>query len=53
MSLRRNGVLVHDDIEITGPNDGGAETAVGGPLQDHGDPVAEVRYRSIWLEPLA
>lgn len=55
VSLRWNGVLVHDDIEITGPTGGGAtETAAAGPirLQDHGDPAANVRYRTIWIEPL-
>ncbi|QGN49624.1 DUF1080 domain-containing protein [Micromonospora sp. WMMC415] len=55
VTVRWNGVLVHDDVEITGPTGGGAaETAAGGPirLQDHGDPGANVRYRNIWIEPL-
>ncbi|MBU8855830.1 MULTISPECIES: DUF1080 domain-containing protein [unclassified Micromonospora] len=55
MSLRCNGVPVHDDTEVTGPRGGGAaETATGGRLrlQDHGDPGADVRQRSNWREPL-
>ncbi|MDG4800051.1 hypothetical protein [Micromonospora sp. WMMD980] len=52
MSLRCNGVPVHDDTEVTGPRGGGAaETATGGRLRlrDHG---ADVRQRSSWREPL-
>ncbi|WP_199435028.1 family 16 glycoside hydrolase [Qaidamihabitans albus] len=48
-----NGVTVHDDVAIDGPTGGGAPE---GPsfgairLQDHGN---DVRYRNIWIEPLA
>ncbi|MFI7219926.1 family 16 glycoside hydrolase [Micromonospora maritima] len=55
VTVRWNGVLVHDDVPISGPTGGGAaESAAGGPirLQDHGDPGANVRYRNIWIEPL-
>ncbi|GAA3767391.1 family 16 glycoside hydrolase [Micromonospora maritima] len=55
VTVRWNGVLVHDDVPISGPTGGGAaESAAGGPirLQDHGDPGANVRYRTIWIEPL-
>ncbi|MFI7578641.1 family 16 glycoside hydrolase [Micromonospora sp. NPDC049497] len=56
VTVRWNGTLIHDDVEITSPTGGGAaETASGGPirLQDHGDPGANVRYRNIWIEPLS
>lgn len=52
VSVRWNGVLVHDDVEIPrhtllgdpeGPEDGPVV------LQDHG---SRVRFRNVWLEPL-
>ena len=49
-----NGVVVHNNIEIPGSTGGGAaESAALGPirLQDHGDAGANVRYRTIWIEP--
>jgi len=48
-----NGVLVHDNVALSGSTAGGIpETSDAGPirLQDHGHPV---RYRNIWLVPLA
>jgi hypothetical protein len=51
-----NGAVVHNDIEINGSTGGGAaESPAVGPirLQDHGDPGANVRYRNIWIEPVA
>ncbi|MFM9014722.1 MAG: family 16 glycoside hydrolase, partial [Gemmatimonadota bacterium] len=52
MTVRHNGVVIHDDIEIARMTPGGVRTAEGttGPLflQDHGNPV---RYRSIWVLP--
>ncbi|MEV4481638.1 family 16 glycoside hydrolase [Micromonospora coxensis] len=55
VSMRWNGVLVHDNVEITSPTGSGApENPTAGPirLQDHGDPGANIRYRNIWIEPL-
>ncbi len=49
MTVRHNGVVIHDGIELKGPCPGGKpETPAPGPfqLQDHGDPVA---YRNIWV----
>lgn len=51
MTVRHNGTLIHDDVELTGPTGLGApETPAPGPifLQDHGNPV---RYRNVWLVP--
>jgi hypothetical protein len=51
-----NGAVVHDWVEIDGSTGGGAaEGPAAGPirLQDHGDAGANVRYRNMWLEPLA
>ena len=48
-----NGVLVHDNVPLSGSTAGGMpETSDAGPirLQDHGHLV---RYRNIWLVPLA
>jgi PKD repeat protein len=52
VSVRWNGVLVHDDVEI--PRHtllGDPEGPEAGPivLQDHG---SRVRFRNVWLEPL-
>jgi hypothetical protein len=52
MTVRHNGVVIHDDIEIAKVTPGGVRGEEGptGPLflQDHGNPV---RYRSIWVLP--
>ena len=51
ITVRHNGVLVHDQVEITGPTGGGKkEDASGGAiqLQGHGNPVY---YRNIWIKP--
>ncbi|MGW8949582.1 family 16 glycoside hydrolase [Streptomyces sp. NPDC055709] len=48
-----NGTKVHDDVAITGPTGAGAPegpTAGAIRLQDHGN---KVRYRNVWIEPLA
>ena len=52
ISVRHNGVLVHDDVELEGPTGAGqAEAPDEAPLflQDHGNPV---RFRNIWIESL-
>lgn len=49
MTVKHNGVLIHDKLEIDGPTGGGqAEGAEPGPLQlqGHGNPVF---YRNIWV----
>jgi hypothetical protein len=52
MTVRHNGILIHDDQEIPTLTPGGPQTQEGpkGPLflQDHGNPV---RYRNIWVLP--
>jgi len=47
MTVRLNGVLVHDDVEVSKPTGGGKEP-ITGPiiLQDHGNPV---QFRNIWI----
>lgn len=52
VTLRHNGVLVHDRIALAGPMDGGDEEGPEpGPLlfQDLWIPVA---YRNVWIRPL-
>lgn len=55
VTVRMNGVLVQDDVALTGPT-----VFVGTPryeahgrapikLQDHGDPSAPISFRNIWL----
>ena len=51
MTVKHNGVLIHDKVEINGTTTAsgiGSVTPVGGPfqLQDHGNPIY---YRNIWL----
>ena len=48
-TVRHNGVVIHDRLEINGPTGGGKkESAAGGSLQlqDHGNPVF---FRNIWV----
>jgi hypothetical protein len=50
VTVRHNGVLIHDDVELPGGTGAGAQRpeVPRGPLllQDHGDPV---RFRNVWL----
>jgi hypothetical protein len=50
VTIRHNGVLIHDDLEFPRETPGGTsgEIKEGGPLylQDHGNPVA---FRNIWI----
>jgi len=52
MTVRHNGVVIHDDVEL--PNSTRAAPLKAGPqpgpvyLQNHGNPV---RYRNIWVLP--
>jgi len=51
MTVRHNGVLIHENVEIPGPTRAAlipAESPEPGPvyLQDHGNPV---RFRNIWV----
>ena len=51
VTIKQNGVTIHDRLELKGPTPGGnKETPSGGPiqLQGHGNPVF---YRNIWLVP--
>jgi hypothetical protein len=50
MSVRLNGILVHDDVIVPKPTAGGKETDRGPiVLQDHGNPV---QFRNIWVVKL-
>ncbi len=52
MTVRHNGVVVHDDVELPGNRNTTAAPSKPGPeagpvyLQNHGNPV---RYRNIWV----
>ncbi len=49
ITVKHNGVVIHDRFEINGPTGGGQpETAQPGPiqLQGHGNPVF---YRNVWI----
>jgi Domain of Unknown Function (DUF1080) len=50
LTLKHNGVVVHDDIEITGPTGGhrGDPEGTPGPilLQGHGNPL---QFRNVWV----
>lgn len=51
LTVRHNGVLIHDDVEVTKDNTRaglGGDPSQPGPimLQDHGDPV---QFRNVWL----
>lgn len=52
LTVRHNGVVVQDDVEVRGPTTaaGRREEGPTGPLQlqNHGNPV---RYRNIWVLP--
>jgi hypothetical protein len=52
ITVRHNGVVIHDDVELPGNRNTTAAPVAAGPqngplyLQDHGNPV---RYRNIWV----
>ncbi|MGB9602028.1 MAG: 3-keto-disaccharide hydrolase [Verrucomicrobiia bacterium] len=49
VTVKHNGILIHDNLELKGPTGGGKkEDPSGGPiqLQGHGNPVF---YRNIWV----
>lgn len=52
VTIRHNGVVIHDDVELPGERNTTAAPIGAGPqpgpifLQDHGNPV---RYRNIWV----
>lgn len=50
VTVRHNGVLIHQNLAIPGPTGGALDERVSEPgglcLQDHGNPV---QYRNIWL----
>ncbi len=52
MTVRHNGTVIHEDVELPSMTPGGPRKAEGpaGPLflQDHGNPV---RFRNIWVRP--
>jgi hypothetical protein len=52
MTVRHNGVLIHDDVEVPKMTPGGTPGAGKGSgplhLQNHGNPV---RYRNVWVLP--
>ncbi len=47
MTVRLNGILIHNDVVVPNPTAGGKEAARGPiVLQDHGNPV---QFRNIWV----
>ncbi len=50
LTLKHNGVVIHDDIEISGPTGGGRGEPEGTPgsikLQGHGNPL---QFRNVWV----
>lgn len=52
ITVRHNGVVIHENLEIPGPTGGAGKKGEDGPgpifLQNHGNPV---RYRNVWLSP--
>ena len=57
VTVRHNGVLVHDAVALLGPTSNGRRDPYAAhadqlpiSLQDHGHPV---RFRNIWVQPLA
>jgi hypothetical protein len=50
MTLRHNGVLIHDDLVINGKTGGARKDPEGTPgpvkLQGHGNPL---QFRNIWI----
>jgi hypothetical protein len=50
LTLRHNGVVIHDNLEINGPTGGSRTEPEGTPgpikLQGHGNPL---QYRNIWI----
>ncbi len=50
LTLRHNGVPIHENLELTGPTGGARQEPEGTPgairLQGHGNPV---QYRNIWI----
>lgn len=51
VTIKHNGVTIHENLELKGPTPGGKkEDASGGPLQlqGHGNPVF---YRNVWVLP--
>lgn len=57
MTVRHNGVLVHDDVALLGPTSHRVRAPYAAhpdmlpiSLQDHGHPV---RFRNVWVQPLA
>jgi hypothetical protein len=50
MTVRLNGIVVHQDVAVPKPTAGGKESAWGPiVLQDHGNPV---QFRNIWVVKL-
>ena len=56
ITVRHNGVVIHNDVELPGERNTTAAPLSAGPeagpvyLQNHGNPV---RYRNIWVVPKA
>ena len=52
VTIKHNGVVIHDDVELPGNRNTTAAPSKAGPgkgpvyLQNHGNPV---RYRNIWI----